>query len=57
MTMRLLPALDAQLRRDAGVSHFEYEGLAALSEAPERTLRMSDLAVLAEGSLSRLSRS
>ena len=53
--MRLLPALDAQLRRDAGISHFEYEVLAALSEAPERTLRMSDLAVLAEGSLSRLS--
>ena len=55
MTMRLLPALDAQLRRDAGISHFEYQVLAALSEAPERTLRMSDLAVLAEGSLSRLS--
>jgi hypothetical protein len=28
MTMRLLPALDAQLRRDAGISHFEYEVLA-----------------------------
>jgi hypothetical protein len=47
--------LDAQLRRDAGISHFEYEVLAAQSEAPERTLRMSDLAVLAEGSLSQLS--
>ena len=55
VTMRLLPALDAQLRRAAGISHFEYQVLAALSEAPERTLRMSDLAVLAEGSLSRLS--
>jgi DNA-binding MarR family transcriptional regulator len=55
VTMRLLPALDAQLRRDAGISHFEYRVMAALSEAPEHTLRMSELAVLAEGSLSRLS--
>ena len=55
LAMRLLPALDAQLRRDAGISHFEYTVLSALSEADERTLRMSDLAVLAEGSLSRLS--
>lgn len=53
--MRLQPALDAQLKRDAGVSHFEYQILAALSESPERTLRMSALAELAEGSLSRLS--
>jgi DNA-binding MarR family transcriptional regulator len=55
VTMRLLPALDAQLRRAAGISHFEYQVMAALSEAPEHTLRMSELAVLAEGSLSRLS--
>lgn len=55
MTLRLPAALDAQLRRDAGLSHFEYTVLAALSEAGDRTLRMSQLAVLAEGSLSRLS--
>ena len=48
-------ALDAQLQRDAGVSHFEYMVLSRLSEAPSHTLRMSDLAVLANGSLSRLS--
>ena len=48
-------ALDAQLRRDAGISHFEYQVLAHLSEAPGRTLRMSALATLAEGSLPRLS--
>ena len=48
-------ALDAQLQRDAGVSHFEYQVLAGLSEAPERTMRMSELAVFANGSLSRLS--
>jgi DNA-binding MarR family transcriptional regulator len=53
--VRLPAALDAQLRRDAGISHFEYQVLALLSEAPGRTLRMSALAVLAEGSLPRLS--
>ena len=52
---RLPPALDAQLQRDADLSFFEYGVLAALSEAPDRTLRMSDLAFLAEGSLPRLS--
>ncbi len=53
--IKLPNALDAQLQRDAGISHFEYMVLAMLSEAPERTLRMSDLAVFANGSLSRLS--
>ncbi|OKI56052.1 MarR family winged helix-turn-helix transcriptional regulator [Micromonospora sp. CB01531] len=53
--IRLPSSLDAQLQRDAGISHFEYQVLAGLSEAPDRTLRMSELAVLAEGSLSRLS--
>jgi DNA-binding MarR family transcriptional regulator len=53
--IRLPAALDAQLRRDSGISHFEYAVMAGLSEAPDRTLRMSDLAVLSEGSLSRLS--
>jgi DNA-binding MarR family transcriptional regulator len=51
----LSPALDAQLQRDAGISHFEYQVLAMLSESPERTTRMSRLAALANGSLSRLS--
>jgi DNA-binding MarR family transcriptional regulator len=53
--IKLPAALDAQLQRDAGVSHFEYMVLSRLSEAPDRALRMSDLAVLANGSLSRLS--
>ncbi|MDL9935979.1 MarR family transcriptional regulator [Gordonia sp. ABSL1-1] len=52
---RLPHAIDAQLLRDAGLTHFEYEVMAALSEAPNRTLRMSDLAELSYGSLSRLS--
>ena len=55
MLVRLPTALDAQLRRDAGISHFEYQVLALLSEAPGRTLRMSALATQAEGSLPRLS--
>src|SRR5258708_9386377 len=52
---RLPAALDAQLRRDAGISHFEYQVLALLSEASGRTLRMSALAMWAGASLPRLS--
>lgn len=48
-------ALDAQLKRDAGINAFEYHVLASLSEAPDRTLQLSDLAHLSRGSLSRLS--
>jgi DNA-binding MarR family transcriptional regulator len=55
LLIRLPAALDRQLQRDAGLSHFEYQVLAALSEAPERTTRMSELATLTESSLSRLS--
>jgi len=55
LLFRLPGALDAQLQQDAGISHFEYMVLAALSEAPARTLRMSELARMASGSLSRLS--
>jgi DNA-binding MarR family transcriptional regulator len=52
----LLPAaLEAQLQRDAGLTHFGYWVMAMLSEAPGRTLRMSELALLANGSQSRLS--
>ncbi|MCP9212026.1 MarR family winged helix-turn-helix transcriptional regulator [Streptomyces sp. NEAU-Y11] len=55
MVINLSNALDTQLQRDAGISHFEYQVLATLSEAAERTMRMSDLAILTNGSLSRLS--
>ncbi|WP_206690411.1 MarR family winged helix-turn-helix transcriptional regulator [Quadrisphaera sp. INWT6] len=52
-----LPALlDAQLRRDADLTHFEYGVLFALAKAPERRLRMSVLAGYANSSLTRLSR-
>jgi DNA-binding MarR family transcriptional regulator len=52
----LLPgALDAQLRRDSGLTHFEYLVLAMLSEAAERTLRMTSLAQRTNATLPRLS--
>lgn len=52
----LPPTLDAQLQRDAGLTHFEYGILYALAHAEARTLRMSTLADYANSSLSRLSR-
>ncbi len=52
---RLPAALDAQLQRDAGITNFDYLVLSGLSEAPSRTLRMSELAAIANSSLSRLS--
>lgn len=54
--LELLPGvLDAQLRRDAQLTHFEYYVLAMLSEAPDRTLRMTALAKLTNATLPRLS--
>ncbi len=54
--VELLPGvLDSQLRRDAGLSHFEYYVLAMLSEAPARTLRMTSLALRTNATLQRLS--
>jgi DNA-binding MarR family transcriptional regulator len=52
---KLPGALDYQLQKDSGLTHFEYTVLAGLSESPGRSRRMSDLAGLANGSLSRLS--
>ena len=54
--MELLPGvLDSQVRRDAGLSHFEYFVLAMLSEAEDRTLRMTSLAQRTNATLPRLS--
>jgi DNA-binding MarR family transcriptional regulator len=54
--VELLPGvLDAQLRRDAGLSHFEYHVLAMLSESPQHTLRMTALAARTNATLPRLS--
>ncbi|MFC3689708.1 MarR family winged helix-turn-helix transcriptional regulator [Aquipuribacter hungaricus] len=55
VVLRLPTALDAQLARDSGLTHFSYYVLAMLSEAPERTLAMSTLARNANSSQSRLS--
>jgi DNA-binding MarR family transcriptional regulator len=53
---RLPAALDAQLQRDSGVTHYEHGLLYALATSPDRTLRMSALAGYANSTLSRLSR-
>jgi len=55
LMLRLPSALDAELQKDAGINHFDYLVLSGLSEAPGHTLRMSELAAMASGSLSRLS--
>jgi DNA-binding MarR family transcriptional regulator len=48
-------SIDQQLRRDSNLGMVEYQVMARLSQSPERTLRMSSLADLANSSLSRLS--
>jgi DNA-binding MarR family transcriptional regulator len=48
-------AIERQLQRDSGLSFIEYHALARLSEDPDHTLRMSELALLTNASLSRLS--
>lgn len=53
--LKLPSELEAQLQRDAGMSHFEYWVVALLSEASDRNLRLSQLAAQANASLSRLS--
>jgi DNA-binding MarR family transcriptional regulator len=55
MLAKLPAALDRQLQRDAGLTHFEYRVLVGLSRAPEHTLRMSDLADFTASQLPRLS--
>ncbi|MFC9530720.1 MarR family winged helix-turn-helix transcriptional regulator [Streptomyces sp. NPDC056975] len=52
---QLPAALEAQMQRDAGISQFDYVVMSALSMAPERTLRMSEVAQYAGSTLSRLS--
>ncbi|GAA4541132.1 MarR family winged helix-turn-helix transcriptional regulator [Pseudonocardia xishanensis] len=48
-------ALDRQLQRDSGMPHAYYLILAMLSDAPDHTLRMSELASATQSSQSRLS--
>ena len=54
-THLLFEGLDRQLQRDSAMPHGYYEILVRLSEAPERTLRMSELAARSLSSRSRLS--
>ncbi|MER7164940.1 MarR family transcriptional regulator [Micromonospora sp. NPDC000207] len=53
--IRLPAALDARMQREADLTFFEYMVLSVLSEEPERTLQMSELAARTSASLSRLS--
>lgn len=54
--VELLPGvLDGQLRASNGLTHFEYFVLAMLSEAPDRTMRMTTLAQRTNATLPRLS--
>jgi len=55
-TMWLPAALDLQLQRDAGISHFEYGVMSALVHQPKQTMRMKELARATNSALSRLSR-
>ena len=55
MMLKLPGVLDSQLQRDAGLTLYEYLTLSALSMSPDHTMRMSELAELSNGSLSRLS--
>jgi DNA-binding MarR family transcriptional regulator len=51
----LLDRLDRELTHETGISHAYYEILVALSETPDRMLRMSELADRCLSSRSRLS--
>lgn len=54
--VELLPGvLDSQLRAESDLTHYEYFVLAMLSQAPERTLRMTALGQRTNATLPRLS--
>lgn len=55
MNRLLAEATDRQLQRDSGMPVAYYAILVALSEAPDRAMRMTALAEAVEGSQSRLS--
>jgi DNA-binding MarR family transcriptional regulator len=54
-TRLLYEELERELQRDAGIPVTYYEILVTLSETPDRTIRMRDLADLTRSSPSRLS--
>src|SRR4051794_26493290 len=53
--VRVPAALEAQLQRDAGITHMGYVVLFTLSEQDDRRIAMSRLAKMVSASLSRLS--
>ncbi len=55
VTMLLPSRLEAQLKRDAGLTHFEYYVLAMISESPGKSMALTQLAARTNASLSRLS--
>ncbi|WP_329034276.1 MarR family transcriptional regulator [Streptomyces sp. NBC_00178] len=55
MLHKLPAALEAQLQQDAELRYVEYYVLAGLSDQPDQRMRMSDLAILVNSELSRLS--
>ena len=55
LTTKLPAAMDTQLQRESGLTHFEYLVLARLVEEPDHRLQLSELAARANSSLSRLS--
>ena len=55
LMLRLPLELDRQLQRDSGVTWFEYLVLSGLSDAEDRSLRMSTLATWSGAQLPRLS--
>jgi DNA-binding MarR family transcriptional regulator len=54
-TRLVFEQLDRELQRDSAIPHGYYEILVRLSEAPDRSLRMSALADRSQSSRSRLS--
>lgn len=54
-TQTLFASVEGQLQRESGIPHGYYEILVRLSEAPDRALRMSQLAEASASSKSRLS--
>ena len=55
LMMTVPPAIDAQLKRDSLLNYFEYSILVALSGQQSRSMQMAGLAIMANGSQSRLS--
>lgn len=56
-TAELLPAaLDSQLQRDSELTHYEFIVLSALQQAPERRMRIGDLAATTNATLPRASK-